>query len=131
MEKIKKLLKNILAIFLTITVTGSNASSSNYAIGYKLNGSATDWTRSNAASTASSTSVKAGSIPTFTDASGLSIDIDMGTTVPVYGYTSGPPSSSFASSIYLGATATLTIVAKNENYRFISSNGQWRHSFLD
>lgn len=108
-------LKNILAIFLTITVTGSNASSSNYAIGYKLNNSTTDWTRSNAASSASSTSVKAGSIPTFTDASGLSIDIDMGTTVPVYGYTSGPPSQNFSTSIYLGATATLTIVAKNEN----------------
>lgn len=111
--------KTITSITLTLTVvSGTIPDANSYPIGYKLNSSTLDYTRSDANSTAASTSVAAGyvkSSPAIT-ASNTQISINMGTTVPKYGYTLGPYSESFRATIILATSATLTVVTNETDY---------------
>lgn len=114
--------KTVTSIKLTLTVvSGTIPNANNYPIGYKLNSSTTargSWTRSNAASTAASTSVVAGYIKSSPsiEANNTSITLDMGTTVPVYGYTTGAYSSSLSDHVILGTSATLVVTTNETDY---------------
>jgi uncharacterized repeat protein (TIGR02543 family) len=114
--------KTVTSIKLTLTVvSGTIPNANNYPIGYKLNSSATDrgsWTRSNSASTAASTSAVAGYIKSSPsiEANNTSITLDMGTTVPVYGYTTGAYSSSLSDHVILGTSATLVVTTNETDY---------------
>lgn len=115
--------KTIQSIKLTIVVaSGTIQANSTYnLIAYKLNSSATDWTRSDKDSTAkngTSASV-AGylSKSTKVEASNTSFTVDVGTTVPKYGYVFGPYSSSTRIYYTLAATAAvLTVVTTETDY---------------
>lgn len=114
--------KTVTSIKLTLTVvSGTIPNANNYPIGYKLNSSTTargSWTRSNSASTAASTSVVAGYIKSSSsiEANNTSITLDMGTTVPVYGYTTGAYSPSLSDHIILGTSATLVVTTNETDY---------------
>lgn len=111
--------KTITSITLTLTVvSGTIPTTNNYPIGYKLNSSTSDYTRSDANSTAASTSVAAGYVKSSSaiTASNTQISINMGTTVPKYGYTLGPYSDSFRATITLATSATLTVVTNETDY---------------
>ena len=111
--------KTITSITLTLTVvSGTIPTTNNYQIGYKLNSSTSDYTRSDANSTAASTSVVAGYVKSSSaiTASNTQISINMGTTVPKYGYTLGPYSESFRATITLATSATLTVVTNETDY---------------
>lgn len=114
--------KTVTSIKLTLTVaSGTIPTTNNYPIGYKLNSSTTargSWTRSNSASTAASTSVAAGYIKSSSsiEANNTSITLDMGTTVPVYGYTTGAYSTSLSDHIILGTSATLVVTTNETDY---------------
>ena len=111
--------KTITSITLTLTVvSGTIPAANSYPIGYKLNSSTSDYTRSDANSTAASTSVAAGYVKSSSaiTASNTQISIDMGTTVPKYGYTLGPYSDSFRATIILATSATLTVVTNETDY---------------
>ena len=116
--------KTVTSIKLTLTVvSGTIPNANNYPIGYKLNSGTTavgSWTRSNSASTAASTSVAAGYIKSSPsiEANNTSITLDMGTTVPVYGYTTGAYSESLSDHVILGTSATLTVVTNETDYSY-------------
>jgi uncharacterized repeat protein (TIGR02543 family) len=113
--------KTITSITLTLTVvSGTIPTTNNYPIGYKLNSSTSDYTRSDANSTAASTSVAAGYVKSSSaiTASNTQISIGMGTTVPKYGYTLGPYSESFRATIILATSATLTVVTNETDYSY-------------
>lgn len=111
--------KTITSITLTLTVvSGTIPNANSYPIGYKLNSSTSDYTRSDANSTAASKSVAAGYVKSSSaiTASNTQISIGMGTTVPKYGYTLGPYSESFRATIILATSATLTVVTNETDY---------------
>ena len=117
--------KTVTSIKLTITVVNGTlyANSANYPIGYKLNSSATDWTRSDSASSASSATAYAGHLSTSSkiEASNTSVTVDLGTTVPKYGYVIGLNSSSLNMYIQLATSATLTVVTNESDYTYTLS----------
>lgn len=108
--------KTVTSIKLTLTVVSGNdiyANSKNYEIGYKLLASASSWTRGNANSTESSTTIAVGHVSRSTKISpnNTSLTIDLtGSKVPKYGYSIGPRTDSITSSNVLGSSATLTVV---------------------
>ena len=111
----------VVSITLTITVisgTIPDSSTTTYPIGYKKTSSTTDWERTSSSSVAGYIRASSATI-----ASSTLLDIDMGTTVPTYGYTAGPYSSSLNTSIRLGTTATLTIVTSNQYTLSYNANG--------
>ena len=123
--------KTVTSITLTLTFkagTLPTSSATGYPIGYKLNSTATTesngaaWTRSNADSTAASTTVHVGYV-TSGSSSTQSISTDTqktydltGTSVPKYGYTIGTVQSNTGANITLGTSATLTVVTNETDY---------------
>lgn len=122
--------KNIVSVRLTLTVkTGTipGDGTQSYPIGYKRNSevgatSANNaWARGNAAGTADEYSTagwvrnpESGGGPISAD--NTQIVIDLGTTVPAYGYTIGPNNSGIRTQLELGDSATLTVVTNETDY---------------
>jgi len=120
--------KTITSIKLTVTLVYGTlyANSSAYKIGYKLDAQASTsstgsaWTRSDANSSASSTTVVAGYLSTSSRIEGnnqnIPVTVDLtGSTIPKYGYTIGTDEGLNA-SIILGTSATLTVVTNETDY---------------
>lgn len=130
--------KPILSIKLKLTIThGTIYTSGSYArqlIGYKLNSTTTTstggaaWTRSDANSTAASSTVYAGQIladteTTITTATQVTFDLT-GSSVPVYGYVIGPSRSSLSSYSYITiSAATLEVITNEYNITYNANGG--------
>ena len=123
--------KTVTSIKLTLTITyGTIYTSSSYArqlIGYKLNDTAsttsngTAWQRSDADSTAASTTVYAGQVlaatqTTISSATNVTFDLT-GSKVPKYGYVIGPSRQNLSEYSYIAiSAATLTVVTNETDY---------------
>lgn len=120
--------KTITSIKLTVTLVYGTlyANSGNYKIGYKLDAQAstssagTAWTRSDANSSAASSTDVAGYLTTAnrieSDNDNVQVTVDLtGSTIPKYGYTIGTDQGLNA-SIILGTSATLTVVTTETDY---------------
>lgn len=116
--------KTITSIKLTISLSNGipNSSSERYAVGYKLNstattdGSGTAWTRSDANSTAASTTTIC-YLRNTTSSSQTSgtYTFDMGTTVPKYGYVAGPNSQT-SGYLVISGTPKLVVTTNETDY---------------
>ena len=114
--------KTITGITLKITVASGTIPSDNtdnYPICDKADSSTTSWKRSSTAAVNGkfirNQTVGGGTIT----ANNTVLSIDMGTTLPTYGYVAGPRASSLSSSykyVKLASTATLAVTT-NETYR--------------
>ena len=119
--------KRIISIKLSLTVSSKpSAGTERFALGYKFNNSTTDWRRTNSdqSDAGAYTITYIRGTGSHTESGGTLV-LDMGTSVPKYGYVAGPEGYLVVDTyIDISGTPVLTVVT-DETDIWLNNGGTW------